>query len=137
MPAVPTVVFIHAVLVLMTIGQVVLLVVGDEVVQSETIVGGHIVHALIGVISIGAGVRKEVVAAIDTPHHVGHHSRIAFDETANIVAKSSVPLEPGDAWEPPAKLIGACVPRFRDQTQPAQLRVSGNFTEEWSVPPVQ
>src|SRR5205807_1432077 len=105
--AVPTVVFVHAILVIVTIRPVALVVVRDEIVQGETIVGGYVVHALVGVVSIGAAVGKEVVAAINATHQLWDHSRIAFNETANVIAEASVPLQPSYAGKSATELIGA------------------------------
>src|ERR1700678_1827941 len=102
---VPAVVVVRTVLIVVAIRPVALAVIGDEVVQSETVVGGQIVHALEGVISIGAAVRKEVVAAIDAPHQVRNHPRVTLHETADIVAKAPIPLEPRHARKSAAELI--------------------------------
>src|SRR5262249_47191041 len=80
---------------------------------------------------------KEVVAAINPPHEVRDHPRVAFDEAPDIVAKPAVPLEPGHTWESPAELIGSRVPRFRNQTQAAQLRIGGDFAKNGGVSPVE
>src|SRR5208337_2870575 len=106
-PTVPTVVVVHAILIVVTICPVMLAVVGDEIVQGKAVVRSQIVQALIGVIGIGAVVGKQVIAAIDAPHQVRDHSWISLNETANIVTKTPVPLEPIYAWESAAELISA------------------------------
>src|SRR6476660_115066 len=93
-----------------TIRPVALMVIRDEIVQSEAVVGSYEVHTLVGVIRVGAGVGKKVVAAVDATHQVRDHPWIAFNETANVVAKSSVPLEPSQAWKSAPKLVNAGVP---------------------------
>src|SRR5215471_9816556 len=89
---VPTVVRVGAVLVVVAIRPVVLLVVGDEVVQRKAIMRSQEIHTLISVISIEAIIGEKVVASIKTAHEVGHHSRIAFHESTYIITKPSVPL---------------------------------------------
>src|SRR6516164_2600125 len=95
------------------------------------------VNALVGVIGIEAIIGEKIVAAIETAHEVGDHSRISFDETANVIAKPPVPLEPGYAGESAAELISAGVPRLRDQPYLAQLWISRNFSEDRSMSPVE
>src|SRR5260370_7602126 len=53
-PTVPRVVFFHAILVILTIRPVALPVVRNEIVQSEAVVGGYVVHTLVSVISLAA-----------------------------------------------------------------------------------
>ena len=118
MTTVPAVVVVHAILVVVTIRPVALLVIRNEIVQGEAIVGSHVVHALVGVIRVGAAVGEKIIAAIDTPHQVRNHPGIAFDKTADVVAESSVPLQPGYTGESAAELISTCIPRLRDQAQP-------------------
>src|SRR6266446_891802 len=107
---VPTVVVVRAILIIVTIRPVAFTVVRDEIVQGESVVGSYEVHTLVGVIGVGAGVGKEVVAAIDATHQIRNHPRIALNETANVVAKPSVPLEPSQTWESATELISTGVP---------------------------
>jgi hypothetical protein len=44
----------------------VLAVITDKIVECEAVVGRHIIHALVRVISLGAAVWKQIIAAIDT-----------------------------------------------------------------------
>src|ERR1700722_3807376 len=114
---VPTVIVVHTILVMFAIGPVILAVIRDEIIEREAIVRSYVVHALVRVISVGASVRKEVIATIDAPHQIGNHTCFASDETAHIVAKPSVPLKPGDARESVTELVCADIPRLCDQTQ--------------------
>src|ERR1700704_401672 len=127
--AVPRVVLVHAILIVVTIRPVALVVVRDEIVQGEAVVGGYVVHTLVGVISLATTVGKEIVAAIDAAHQVRDHPWVALNKTTNIVAKPCVPLQPGNAWKSATKLISAGIPGFCDQMQPPQLRIGGNFAE--------
>src|SRR5262249_9098752 len=103
----------------------------------KTVVRSHIVDALEGVICVRAAVGKEIIAAVETSHQVRHHSRIAFNKTANIVAKASIPLQPGKPGESLPELESAYIPRLGDQPHLAQLRVSRNLSEDRSVSPVK
>src|SRR5271165_3369387 len=114
-PAIPTVVLVRAILIIVTIRPVTFAVVGNEIVQREAVVGGYKVHALVGVISVSASVGKKVIAAVEPPHQVRDHPRIALDEAADIVAKASVPLQPSYTGESSAELKSTGIPGFRDQ----------------------
>src|SRR5271157_4251108 len=116
MSAVPAVVVVGAILIVITICPVALAIVGDKIVQGEAVMGIYIVQALVGVIGVGAVVRKQIIAAIDAAHHISDHPWVPLNETANIIAKTSVPLEPIYAWESATELISACIPGLCDQT---------------------
>src|SRR5271165_4619140 len=137
MATIPTEVVIHPIQVVMTVDPVALAVVGNEIVESEAIVGGHIVHALVSVVGLGASVGKQIVAAVDAAKHFRNHAGVTFKETANIVTKSSVPLEPTRARKSATELKGTGVPWFRDETQPTEHRISGDFAEDGSMAPVE
>src|SRR5271157_1061291 len=109
-------VVVHAILVVITICPVALAIVGDQIVQGEAVMGSYVVQALVGVVSVGPVIGKQVVAAVDAPHQVRDDTWIALNETANIVAKTSVPLQPIYARESATQLISACIPGFRNQT---------------------
>src|SRR5271165_4617739 len=137
MPAIPTVIRVHTVLIVMTVLPVVFLIVGNQVVEREAIVAIDVVHGLEGMIGMLPAVRKQVIAAVDATHKVRDHPRVAPHKTAEIVAITSVPLQPCRSRKSTSQLIAADVPRLRDQRQPAQLGVRGNFTEYWSISPIQ
>src|SRR5271166_4325424 len=137
MPAIPTVIRVHAVLIVMTVLPVVFLIVGNQVVEREAVVAIDIVDGLEGMIGMLPAVRKQVIAAVDTTHKVRDHPRVAPHKTADIVAITGVPLQPGRTRKSTSELIAADVPRFRDQGHSAQLGVRGNFTENRSIPPIE
>src|SRR6266478_932443 len=112
---IPTVVRISAVLIIISVLPIVLAVIRDKIDKREAVVGGYIIHTLERVISVGAAVWKQVIAAIDTSHHLGNHPCVAFNKTANVITKPSVPLKPGQSGESSPELISGCVPRLRDQ----------------------
>src|SRR5208283_4380010 len=112
-------------------------IVRNQVVEREAVVAIDIVDGLEGMIGMLAAVRKQVVAAVDTTHKVRYHPRVAPDKMAEIVAITGVPLQPGRARKSTSELIAADVPRLRDQRQPAQLGVRGDFTEYRSISPIE
>src|SRR5580692_11263913 len=97
LPAVPTVVRIGSVLIIISVSPIVLAVVRDKIIERETVVGRYIIHTLICVISVGAAVRKQIVAAIDASHHLGNHPCVALNKTTNVIPKTAVPLQPSQA----------------------------------------
>jgi hypothetical protein len=90
-PAIPTVVVAFAVAVVLAVGFIVLLVVGNQVVQSEAIVARD---------KIDAGVRPaaapfvEVAGAREAGREFGNHSAVAFPESADRIAVLAVPFRP-------------------------------------------
>src|ERR1700739_142785 len=136
MTAVPAVILIHSILVVLTIRPVVFMVVRNEVVKCEAVVGIDIIHGLVRVIGIGTAVRKKIVAAINATHQVRDHSPIALDKTTNIITKPRIPLEPGQPRKSTSELIRAGVPGFCDQLQQAQFGIGGDFTEDRSISPI-
>src|SRR6202162_4291703 len=117
--AVPTVIRVHTVLIVMTVLPVVFLIVRNQVVEREAVVAIDIVDGLEGMIGMLAAVRKQVIAAVDTAHQVWDHARVALHKTAEIVAITRVPLQPGRARKSVSELIAPNVPRLADKTQTA------------------
>jgi hypothetical protein len=95
-PAVPAPVVVGAVPVALAVGLVVLVVVGDEVVEREAVVTGHEVDALLRLPLL---VAVEVGAAQETRGQSGDRARVCPQEAAHVVAKAPVPLLPGVADE--------------------------------------
>src|ERR1700678_1909383 len=91
---IPTVVRIRAVLIIISVLLIVLAVIRDKIVEREAVVRRYIIHTLIRVISVGTAVGKQIIAAIDTSHYIRNHPCVTFNKTANVIAKSPVPLEP-------------------------------------------
>src|ERR1700731_762039 len=137
MSAVPTVIRVHAILIGMVVFPVVFLIVRNQVVKRKAVVAIDIVYGLEGMIGMLPAVRKQVIAAVDATHQVRDHPRVASHKTADIVAITLVPLQPGRSGKSTSELIAADVPRLRDQRQPAQLGICGNFAEYRSISPIQ
>src|SRR5215472_17294157 len=96
-----------------------------------------IVHGLEGVISTAEAFRKQIIAAINAPHQVWNHSRVAFEKTTHVVTKSCIPLKPGRTRKSASQLTGAGIPRFREQRHSAQLWVGSDFIENWGLSPIE
>jgi hypothetical protein len=94
------------------VGVVVLVVVGDEVVEREAVVGGHEVHAGRG---LAAVVLVEVRAAGEAGRELAERLWLAAPVVTHGVAVLAVPLRPqrGEVADLVAAL--ADVPRLGDQ----------------------
>src|SRR5690606_31636253 len=109
---VPRDVVVAAVAVALAVGLVVLLVVGDEVVQRETVVSGD---------EVDAGIRQpavalvEVAAARESRGHLRDLSRVATPEATDRVAVLPVPLGPAHREVPDLVAAFAEIPGLGDQ----------------------
>src|ERR1700722_5878031 len=98
-------------------------VVRDQIVETETVVAVDKVNALVGtILSIGVVV-EEIAAAVEPRHQGGHHSRITLDVAAQIVAVLTVPLTPGEAGKAASKFVGSGIPSLRDETETREMRI--------------
>jgi len=120
--AVPAQVIIAAVGILISVGFVVLLVVGDKIVQAEPVVGGDEIDALVRAIGLVEFVGEEIVAAVKALHRRAHLAGVALDERADVVAELPVPLRPVQAGKGAAELIAADVPRFGEKIEARSKR---------------
>ena len=123
---VPGAVVVRPVLVVLEVGLVVLLVVGDEVVEREAVVGGDEVDrrervAAVALVEVaGAGeARRELV-----------HARLPAPEVAHRVAIDAIPLRPQDREVADLVTARADVPRLGDQLHLGQDRVLVDDVEE-------
>ena len=109
--AVPAQIVVGAVAVVLAIGFVVLSVVRDEIVESEPVMAGHEIDALLGLpllVTVNVGAARIRAA---TP---GYRSRCRLQETSHIVAEPAVPLLPPVANK--ADLIeSGRIPRLSNQ----------------------
>ena len=115
-PAVPRAVVACTVAVGVSVGLVVLAVVGDEVVHREAVVAGQEVDRL------RRGV-EHIRAALNALDQGGDTSTFAAEKAANVVAVAVVPLHPAPAGPRPPELVGAGgVPRLGDHPHAAASR---------------
>ena len=113
------------------LAPVVLLVVGDDVVEREAVVAGDVVDALERPVGIAGVVGEEVVAAVEPEHERPDHPGIAADEPADVVAEPAVPLVPQRPGELGPELVGpAGIPGLGDQVDVAQDRVGADGGQE-------
>src|SRR5689334_18108448 len=82
-PAVPTAVVVGAVAVLFAIGLVVLLVVGNEIVERKAVVAGYKIHALL---QLAPFVAVNFRAAHQPISHTLHHSWFTAEKISDIVS---------------------------------------------------
>ena len=125
--AVPRAVVTGSIGVVVTVGLVALVVVGDEVVHREPVVARHEVAGL-------GRAHEQVGAALDPLDERRNETTLAAQEPAHIVAKAVVPLSPLLARPRRAKLVRAGgIPRLGDQRDPP---ASGPLVEpgdQWPV----
>ena len=114
--AVPAEVFIGSVRIIVAVSLIVLVIVGDEIVESESVMRCDVVDALVRMKGIGPIIWKEIIAAIESLHQRWHHPRVAAHEAAYIIPKTAVPLEACFAGKRASKLVRACsIPWLGDQ----------------------
>ena len=63
-PTVPTVILVAPVLILTAVGPIMFVVVGNQIVEAESVVAGHEIDALIGMVGMQKLIGKEVIAAV-------------------------------------------------------------------------
>ena len=107
--AVPTVIRVHAILIGEAILPVVFVVIRKRTDRREAIVAIDVVHGLEGVIGMLAAVRKQVIAAVIRRIRSGTIPALP-SKTADIVAITCVPLQPGRARKTMSEPIAADVP---------------------------
>src|SRR5262249_61943371 len=105
--AVPAPIVLGAVPVALAVLRVVLVIVGDEVVEREPVVAGHEVDALLGLALL---VPVDLRAAQQPVGHAADRARIAAGEAAHVVAESTVPLLPAVPDEPAALVTARHLP---------------------------
>ena len=92
--AIPTVVFLMAVLVVFAVGHVVPTVISDLVVKRKSIMRVDVVDALVRVAGLHQCVWEQIIATIQASHHFGHQPLIASHKAANFISEFAVPLKP-------------------------------------------
>ncbi len=125
--AVPRQVVVVAVAVVLAVGLVVLLVVGNQVLQREAVVRGD---------EVDAGMRPparpsvQVLRAGEALRQVAHHAIVALPVAAHAVAEAVVPLGPAVGEVADAVAAVAEVPGLRDQLHAVERRVLADRVEE-------
>ena len=124
-------VVVGAVAVVLAVGLVVLVVVADQIVQREAVVGGDEIDAGVG---LAAAVLVEVAGAGKAPGEIADQAAVALPVGAHGVAVAVVPL--GPAGGKIADLVAALaqVPGFGDQLDLGQHRVLQQDVEEGAEP---
>src|SRR5882724_3631638 len=118
--AVPAVINVVPVAIRLAVRLVVLVVVGNEVVQREAIVARDEVDALFRFAILRA---IDVGAAENAGRKRSDGPLITLEEAAHVVAKPAVPLLPGIADEAADLVKAGRVPCFRDQLDVGEHRI--------------
>ena len=142
-PVVPRAVVVGAVAVVLAVGQVVLVVVADQVAQCEAVVGGDEVDARQGpaparVLPVAehvgaAGQARGQVAharAGPAPGHLGH---VRQPEGAHRAAVAVIPVVEGDGELPGPPAARAHVPGLGDELDAREQRVGGHAHQQGVV----
>ena len=130
-PGVPRAVVALAVVVVLAVGLVVLLVVGDQVVQREAVVRGDEVDAGLGGAAV---VLVQVGRARDARRELAERRGLAAPEVAHGVAVLAVPLGPLRGEVADLVATGADVPRLGDELHLRHDRVLLDQFEEGRQP---
>ena len=101
-----------AVLVVLTVRLVVLVVIGDEVVQREAVVAGDEVDARVGSPPTGT---EDVARAGQSGRQLGHLTEVAAPEAPHAVAKRAIPFRPARRELSETKAVGTRVPGLGDE----------------------
>src|SRR5262249_33602131 len=125
--AVPRLVVVVAVLIPVSIGDVVLALVADEVVQRVAVVSRDEVDAAVVLVP------EEVRTAEGSCCEPAGGAGLGAQERPAVVAEAAVPLTPGTTGEGIAELIRGEVPRLRDETHVAFGGERGDLVDELAV----
>src|SRR4029434_4830671 len=124
--AVPAPIVVGAVTVVFPVRLVVLVVVGDQIVEGETIVTRHEVDALLGLaFLVPVDLRATEYAVRQAPHH----PLVATEEAADIVAEAAVPLLPTVPNEAADLIQTGRIPRLGNEFRAGQDRVGLNIPQ--------
>src|SRR5262249_18461460 len=119
-PAVPAAVVVRAVAIALSVRLVVLVVVGHEIVQRESVVARDEVDALLAPGSFWAVDR----GAPDEPvRHPCRRARLPAEEGADVVTEPSIPLLPAVPDEAADLVETGRIPGLGDELRPCERRV--------------
>src|SRR6185295_2029004 len=113
-------VVVRAIPVVFAVRLVVLLVVGDEVIECEAVVTRHEVHALLGfafLMTVNLGAAKQPVSK------GCHRTVVATEKTSKIVAELPIPLPPAVPDEATYLVETGRVPRLGDELRAGKRRI--------------
>mmetsp|Transcript_1907 Transcript_1907/g.4738 ORF Transcript_1907/g.4738 Transcript_1907/m.4738 type:complete len:412 (-) Transcript_1907:1781-3016(-) len=125
--AVPGEVVVAAVAALLTVGVVVLAVVGDQVVQREAVMAHHKVDTMVGLAVVGV---VQVRGARQPGRKQLLHAAVTLHKAAHDVAVRAVPLRPHIPVGERPDLVHSDVPRLGDQLHLAEHGVLGDLADE-------
>ena len=126
---VPAQVVVRPVAIVLAVGLVVLLRVGDEVAQGKAVVGDDEIDAL----GRGRGMVEDVAGARDPGCDFAAQAGVAAPEAARGVAEAVVPFRERGA-EPAEQISSRThVPRFGDEARSREDRIGVERLEEWRL----
>src|SRR5690606_19204661 len=117
---VPAVVVVRPISIVLTVGQVVLLLVADQVIQRKSVVTGDEVDARVRASIVGM---KDVAGAGKTRSQLGNLSFVSAPKAAHAVAVAPVPLRPAGWKTAQTVATGTEIPRLGDQLDRSQHRI--------------
>src|SRR5580704_7486477 len=129
-PAIVAVVGIRSIAIELAIFGIVFLLVADQVVQCEAVMGGHEVEAAGGAL---ARALVQIRASTKSACERSDHALFANPEAAHIVTETSVPFRPALIGKISHLIRAARVPGFRDNLYVAQDGILGNVFKKRSV----
>src|SRR4029077_1669460 len=103
---------LNAIAVIFTVRLVVLVVIGDEIVECEAVVAGHKVHTCLG---FAFFVAVNLRAAEQTVGKRPNCVVVTAKKAADIIAEPPIPLSPVVANEATDLIESGRVPRFGDE----------------------
>src|SRR5258705_1417604 len=105
-----------------------LLVVGDEVIERETVVTRHKIHAYFRLTIL---VTVNLRAAKQPVGKVSHRTVIATEKAANIVAKPAIPFPPTVSDEISHLIKTGCIPSLSNKLRAREKGGRINIPKHW------
>src|SRR5260370_31092084 len=106
---IPAQIIVDAIPVILAVGLVVLVIVGNQVIQGEAIVTGDEIDAIDRHAPL---ILVEIRAARDPRGHSADQPRVAFDKATDIVAEAPVPFRPAFPGKVPDLVKATGIPRL-------------------------
>ncbi len=119
-PAVPTKVIICSIAVVLSVGLIVFVIVGNQVIERESIVAGNKVDATVW---LPIWLLKEIRAPRDTRRQPKDGSRVSLDKAPYVVTKLPIPLRPAVPDERADLVEPSGIPGLSDDLDACQYRV--------------
>src|SRR5208282_2535378 len=129
-PAIPAEIGVASVAIIVAVGFIMLVVVADQILQSETVMGGDEIDARP---RTPAAVAEDVGRARHARGEIGDEALVAFPKTPDRVAVLPIPLGPTRRKITELIAIGAEIPRLGNQLEPSHDRILSDRVEKRAV----